>query len=244
MLFAVFLSTFSVYSLNRLTDLEEDSVNVPEREVYVKGKEKILLALCVISYAVALLLGAVVNPLSILVFLFPLLIGIFYSIKASPKIPRLKNIPGMKNFSVTLCWTVGAVFIPVVCYYPGFWITSLIFFFVLVKFLVNTISFDIRDIEGDKKSGVKTIPVFLGRSRTKILLLGIHSTLLLWLLIVVLEGLFVQYWLIFTFSIIYGYWYIHYFSKDRKLEVFSRDLFVDGEWLLVAALCFVVNLNF
>jgi 4-hydroxybenzoate polyprenyltransferase len=244
LLFAVFLSTFSVYSLNRLTDLEEDSVNVPERESYVKGKEKTLLALCIVSYGVALLLGFVVNPVSVLVFLFPLLIGILYSLKVHPKFPRLKNIPGMKNFSVTLSWTVGAVFIPVVFHYPGFWITFLLFFFVFVKFLVNTMSFDIRDIEGDKESGVRTIPVLLGRSRTKILLLGIQSTLIVWLLIVISEGIFAHYWLVFAFSIIYGFWYISYFSENRKLEIFSRDLFVDGEWMLLAALCFLMNLYF
>jgi 4-hydroxybenzoate polyprenyltransferase len=244
LLLAVFLSTFSVYSLNRLTDMEEDSVNVPGRESYVKGKEKTLLALCILSYGVALLLGYLVNPLSVLVFLFPLLVGILYSLEVSPKIPRLKNIPGMKNFSVTLSWTVGAVFIPLVFHYPGAWATFLLFFFVFIKFLVNTMSFDIRDIEGDKKSGVRTIPVLLGRSRTKILLLGIQSTLIIWLLIVVSEGLFAHYWLVFVFSIIYGFWYIHYFSENRKLEIFSRDLFVDGEWMLLAALCLLVNLHF
>jgi 4-hydroxybenzoate polyprenyltransferase len=224
--------------------MEEDSVNVPERESYVKGKEKTLLALCIISYSVALLLGYIVNPVSVLVFLFPLIIGILYSLEVSPKLPRLKNVPGMKNFSVTLSWTVGAVFIPVALHYPGFWITFLLFFFVFVKFLVNTMSFDIRDIEGDKKRGVRTIPVLLGKSKTKLLLLGIQSTLIVWLLIVVSEGIFPHYWLVFVFSIIYGFWYIHYFSENRKLEVFSRDLFVDGEWMILAALCFLVNLNF
>lgn len=134
LLLAVFLSTFSVYSLNRLTDMEEDSVNVPERESYVKGKEKTLLALCILSYGIALLLGFLVNPVSILVLLFPLLIGILYSLEVSPKLPRLKNIPGMKNFSVTLSWTVGAVFIPLVFHYPGLWITFLLFFLFLLSF--------------------------------------------------------------------------------------------------------------
>jgi len=244
LLVAVFLSTFSVYSLNRLTDMEEDSVNNPERGAYVEGKEKILLSLCILSYAVALLLGIIVNPVSILVFLFPLIIGVLYSIEVSPKLPRLKNIPGMKNFIVTLSWVVGAVFVPVVCHYQGFEVTAMIFFFIFVKIFVNAVSFDIRDIEGDKKSGVRTIPVLLGRSRTKILLLGIQSMLIVWLFIVISEGLFAHYWLIFVFSIIYGFWYIHYFSENRKLKIFSRDLFVDGEWMLMAVLCFMVGLHF
>ncbi|MDI9436760.1 MAG: UbiA family prenyltransferase [Euryarchaeota archaeon] len=241
LLFAVFLSTFSVYSLNRLTDLEEDSVNVPGRESYVKGKEKSLLALCIISYGVALLLGFLVNPVTVLVLLFPLGIGILYSLEVSPKLPRLKNIPGMKNFSVTLSWAAGAAFIPVVFSYPGLWITFLLFYFVFVKFLVNTISFDVRDIEGDKKSGVRTIPVLLGRSRTKLLLFGIQSTLIFWMLIVISEGIFTRYWLLFTLSIVYGFWYIHYFSENRKRGTFSRDLLIDGEWMILAFLCFIIS---
>lgn len=244
LLVAVFLSTFSVYSLNRLTDMEEDAVNIPERGAYVKGKEKTLLILCILSYATALLLGWFVNPVSILVLLFPLIIGVLYSIEVSPKLPRLKNIPGMKNFIVTLSWVVGAVFVPVVCYYRGFEVTAMIFYFIFIKIFVNAVSFDIRDIEGDKKSGVRTIPVLLGRSRTKYLLLAIQSTLIIWFLFVVLEGIFVHYWLIFIFSIFYGFWYIQYFSKNRKLEVFSRDLFVDGEWIILAVLCLIININF
>ncbi len=244
LLLAVFLSTFSIYSLNRLTDLEEDLINAPEREAYVKGKEKTLLALCILSYGVALLLGFLVSPVSILVLLFPLFIGILYSMEFSRNIPRLKNISGMKNISVSLSWTVGAVFLPLIFKYPGFLVVSLLFYFVFVKCLVDTISFDIRDVEGDRKSGVKTIPVLLGRSNTRLLLLGIQSTLLIWLFVVILEGVFVQYWLVFAFSIIYGYWLIKYFSKDRKFKVFSRDLFVDGEWMILAALCLIINIYF
>lgn len=244
LLFAVFLSTFSIYSLNRLTDMEEDLINAPEREVYVKGKEKTLLALCILSYGVALLLGFLVKPESILVLLFPLFIGVLYSMEFSRNIPRLKNISGMKNISVSLSWTVGAVFLPLIFKYPGFLVISLLFYFVFVKCLVDTISFDIRDIEGDKKSGVKTIPVLLGRSKTRLLLLGVQSTLIIWLSVAILKGVFVHYWLIFAFSIIYGYWLIQYFSKDRKLKVFSRDLFVDGEWMILAALCFMINIHF
>lgn len=244
LLFAVFLSTFSIYSLNRLTDMEEDLINTPERESYVKGKEKTLLALCIMSYGIALLLGFLVKPISIVVLLFPLFIGVLYSMEFSRKLPRLKNISGMKNISVSLSWTVGAVFLPLIFKYPGFSVVSLLFYFVFIKCLVDTISFDVRDIEGDRKSGVKTIPVLLGRSRTRLLLFGIQSTLLIWLSVVILKGFFVHYWLIFAFSIIYGYWLIHYFSKDHKFKVFTRDLFVDGEWMLLAALCLLVNLHF
>jgi 4-hydroxybenzoate polyprenyltransferase len=244
LLIAVFLSTFSVYSLNRLTDLEEDSVNVPEREAFVRGKEKILLFLCIVSYAVAILLGALVNPLTIIVLLFPLVIGVLYSIEVSHKVPRLKNIPGMKNFIVALSWTVGAVFIPFSCQFPGISNTLLIFFFFFAKLMVNAISFDVRDIEGDKKSGVKTIPVLLGRSKTKILLYAIQSTLIIWLLLIVLTGLFIPYWLVFSVFIIYGYVYIHVFSKKQNFKTFSRDLLVDGEWLFVAMLCFLFSLIF
>jgi 4-hydroxybenzoate polyprenyltransferase len=237
LLLAVFLSTFSVYSLNRLTDMEEDSVNIPERGAYIQGKEKILLIYCVLSYLVALILGWLVNPGTVIVLLFPLIIGIFYSIEVSHKVPRFKNIPGMKNIIVTLSWTVGAVFIPLVCKYPGILDTAMLFFFFFIKLFINAISFDIRDIEGDKKNGVKTIPVLLGRIKTKILLYGVHSSLIIWLSFIVLEGIFISYWPVFLFSIIYGYVYIHIFSKNRKFGKFSRDLFVDGEWIFVALCC-------
>ena len=49
-LLAAFFLTFSIYNLNKLTDIAEDLVNAPERAEYVIGKEKVIL--CFFDYRI------------------------------------------------------------------------------------------------------------------------------------------------------------------------------------------------
>ncbi|MEN4006604.1 MAG: UbiA family prenyltransferase [Methanobacteriaceae archaeon] len=243
LLLAAFFVTFTIYNLNKLTDKEEDSVNLPERADYVQGNERLLLLSSILSCFTALLLGFLVNFWTIPVILFPFIVGVFYSMRIHPKIPRLKDVVGVKSFIVALSWTVGATFTPAVYSQKATIVIILIFYFFFIKLFVNTILFDVRDIEGDKKSGVKTIPVAIGRSKTKKLLLAIHSSLIPWLVVSMLLGLFTRYLPVLIFCIVYGYWYINHFcNENKKIQGFPLDLLVDGEWLFVAALCFVVDI--
>ena len=242
LLFAMFFTMLGIYSLNKLTDKDEDSINLPERANYVIGNEKPLIFILVISYLIAILLGFSVNIWAVIIILFPLFAGIIYSVEISPKIPRLKNITGMKNIIVVLSWTVGSTFLPAICVYKCVIITALVFSFIFIKIFVNAVVFDIRDIEGDQKNNIKTIPVVIGRQKTKKMLFIIHSTLIPWLAVSLYLGFFTQYIPVLIFCIIYGYWYIHYFCNVEKVPKYATDLFVDGEWIVVAILCFIITI--
>ena len=242
LLFAMFFTMLGVYNLNKLTDKDEDSINLPERADYVTGNEKTLLFTLVISYLIAILLGFSVNIWAVIIILFPLLAGIIYSVEISPKIPRLKDITGMKNIIAALSWTVGIVFLPAIYSYKGVMITILILFFIFINLIVNAVIFDIRDIEGDRKNNIKTIPVVIGRQKTKKMLLIIQSSLIPWLVISIYCGFFTRYLPVLIFCIIYGYLYIHYFCNTEKIPKYAADLLVDGEWILVAILCFIITI--
>ncbi|WP_424354175.1 UbiA family prenyltransferase [Methanobacterium sp. MBAC-LM] len=242
LLLAMFFTMFGIYNLNKLTDKEEDSVNLPERKKYILGNETFIIVITILSYFTAILLGIFVNILDAIVLLFPLFAGILYSVKLSPRIPRLKNITGMKNIIAALSWTVGVIFLPVIYFYKGLAITVLLSFFIFIKLVVNAVIFDIRDIKGDRENNIKTIPVVVGRSKTKKLLLTIHSTLIPWLAVSIYWGFFTRYLPVLIFCIIYGYGYIHYFCNTEKVPKYAIDLLVDGEWIFVAALCFIITL--
>ena len=242
LLLAMFFTMFGVYNLNKLTDKEEDSVNLPERANYVLGNEQAIITITILSYFTALLLGIFVNILAVIVLLFPLFAGIIYSVELSPKIPRLKDITGMKNIIAALSWTVGIVFLPVICFYEGFITTILLSFFIFINLIVNAVIFDIRDIKGDQENNIKTIPVVIGRQKTKKMLLIIHSTLIPWLVISIYWGFFTRYLPVLIFCIIYGYSYIYYFCSTEKIPKYAVDLLVDGEWIFVAILCFIITI--
>ncbi len=243
MVVITFLTTFTTYGLNRLTDLKEDSINAPERGKSIKKIELIFKISVALSFLLSLVLGFFESILILPILLFALFMGILYSVRLSRKIPRLKDITGVKNFTVAFSWAVNSTFFPLI-YLTNQKIVLilLIFYIFFIKSYINSIIFDIRDVEGDRMSGVRTIPVSLGREKTKILLIILNSTLLPWLLM--FQDYFTKYFYVLLFSIAYGYWYIIYFCGACSKPAKSLDLLVDGEFILIATVALLVKNKF
>lgn len=234
---ATFFVTFSIYGLNKLTDLKEDTINAPERAKLIKKIEPVFKFSLIFSFILSLLLAFSVNVLTLPILLFPLFSGTLYSVKFSKNLPRLKDILGVKSITIALTWAVGSTFLPAICLPEKEIIPIIIiFYFFFFKSLINAVLFDVRDIEGDKMSGVRTIPIVFGREKTKNLLLILNSTLIPWLAFSYFAGLFHQYLFVSIFTIAYGYWYILHFCKDGLKIGKSLDLLVDGEWIAIALL--------
>ncbi len=231
LLTASFLACFATYNLNKLTDIKEDSVNVPERAGFIEKNKPYVILATIASFSTALILAFLQKPLSIFIFLFPFFMGFIYSIKISNF--RLKDITGVKNIVVAFPWAVLGTFLPLAVSFCDYTIMLLIFYFLFIKVFINTVVFDVRDIEGDRLSGVRTIPVFFGRHKTRNLLLSLNSTILLWLAFSYFMGFFHRYLIVLIFCIFYGYWYILYFCKDRAKIGTSVDLLVDGELIII-----------
>ncbi len=232
-----FLVIFSTYGLNKLTDIKEDVVNNPERVGIIKKLGYIFKFSVTLSFMLTLILGFLVNVFTLLVLLFPLFSGILYSVRLSKNLPRLKDITGVKNIIIALAWAVPSTLLPIFYFYRETNIFNiLVFYLFFLKSYINSILFDVCDIEGDSMHGMRTIPILLGRNKTKKLLLILNSTLIPWLILSYYEGIFQRYVFILAFSIIYGYWYILYFCKEGKKRSKSLDLLVDGEWIPTIAL--------
>ncbi|MEA1895944.1 MAG: UbiA family prenyltransferase [Euryarchaeota archaeon] len=241
LLFAAFLVTYGTYSLNKLTDKEEDAVNNPARSEYVYGNEKFLATLAVTSYLTALLIGGFESIFASCILLVPLVTGIIYSanIFSVFGIPRLKDVFVVKSLLVALSWAIMVTFLPATWFGGNFATLSYIFFFFFIKSFVNTILFDIRDVKGDAENHVKTIPVVIGIPRTRLLLLAIQSILAIWLMLTF--DFFSKYYLILIISIIYGYAYILCFCEQKNHEKFLLDVMVDGEWIIMWLLYISIN---
>ena len=232
LLCTMFLVVYSVYSLNKVTDREEDAVNTPERSIFVEGNERFLLTLAIASYIAALLLGLIESPLAAGILLVPLLSGIAYSTNSLSIIgvPRLKDIFLVKSFIVAFSWAVCAAFLPALQLYDPAKL-YFIFPFFFIKVFINTVLFDVRDVEGDTLNSVKTIPVVMGIKRTRQALLIIQSLLVVWL--VLFSDLFSKYYVILIASMVYGYLYILYFCNTNHHRDMSWDILLEGEWILM-----------
>jgi 4-hydroxybenzoate polyprenyltransferase len=221
---ALFLLVFSIYSLDKLTDSKEDAINMPERGDFIKRHRLIIYAASISSYLLSALIVLLVKPWALPIMLLPIIANAAYGSRISPHIPRLKDIPVMKNLLVAFIW---ASLITVLAAWGETDLLGIAFisYFLLTKSFINTVLYDIRDLEGDRENDVRTIPVLLGPKWTTILLLALNSTLLSCLL------LSPRSWqLLAAMLAIYGYIYILAFNKGINKN--ALDLCVDGEWMI------------
>jgi 4-hydroxybenzoate polyprenyltransferase len=229
---AAFLITFAIYHLNKFTDVKEDSINKPESTV---RRSSYYIVPSIGALLVSLTIGVAEGPFHFGILVTPVIIGVVYSVKFVRAVPRLKEVVGVKSVAVALSWALTGALLPVT-HSVAFEKVLLVFVYVFVQMLVNTILFDTLDVRGDSVSGVKTIPVVLGLTKTRKLMTAINSTLLLWLAYCLIRGFFVNFVPALTFGVFYGYLVIWYFlRKDCRLIRLQAELMVDGEWLPILA---------
>ncbi len=230
LLLSSFFLTFTVYSLDKLSNIKEDSISLPDRALFINRHKKIITCISAVSYITAIYLSFLKGQLALFVVLFPLFMGFVYSIKIFNF--RLKDIFAVKNITIASSWAVTGTFFPLVVLTKSFILIILVFYFIFIKCFINTVLFDIRDIEGDSLNGVRTIPVFLGINKTKTILLILNSSLIPWLIFS--QDFFHRYLFVLIYTIFYGYLYIFYFCRGGNKIGGSLDLIVDGEWIPIA----------
>jgi 4-hydroxybenzoate polyprenyltransferase len=234
---AAFLVTFSVYSLNRVTDKVEDSVNRPERTT----KPIFFLVPLVASMVIGLLIGLREGLTCFVVLLSPLIIGLIYSVRLSNSVPRLKDIVGAKSFAVAASWALTGCLLPASIYAASFEKVFLDFVYIFIRIFVGTILCDVLDMKGDLLAGVETVPLRLGSKKTRKLLIVINSFAVFWLVYCVTRGLFMQFMPALVFGCMYGFLAIWYFFKDRRRRL-AADLMLDGEWFPIVVILGVFSI--
>ncbi len=229
MCIAAFLITFSTYSLNKLTDMAEDSINMPERVKFIRDRRQLILLTSLGAYLLSIPLAFSVTPKALPILFVPLLANLLYSSRLLPGIPRMKDIPVMKNVFVATSWAMVCTLLPSVDISNVPRMTALaVLYFMFVKVFINTILYDIRDVDGDRASGVKTIPVLLGTKKTTMIQLAINSTILF-----ILALLNNHAKLLVMGMMLYGYIFIIYFR--HRQNPLLLDAFEDGEWMIFSA---------
>jgi 4-hydroxybenzoate polyprenyltransferase len=232
LMLACFFGTVSTYNLNRLTDLDEDSINAPDRADYVRKHHTRVLLTVIGSGGAALLFASFCDLFAVFVIFLAICVGCLYSVRILRF--RLKDVLVVKNATIAGTCVICAALLPLAVHFSSYIAISLIAYFVFIKVFINTVLFDVRDVEGDRLAGAATIPVSLGRQKTRGLLLGLNSTLLPWIAISIFQGLFYRYIAILAATVVYGFWYILRLCRDGATTRKSVDLLVDGEWVLIA----------
>ena len=229
---AAFLVTFSIYSLNKATDKVEDAINSPN----IESKSRLYYVIASVSAMITCLSIGVLDGLKVLLVLsMPFVIGLVYSVRVVKTLPRLKEITGVKSLSVALSWAVTGALLPYALGTVEFQKVIFVFAFIFIQVLVKEVVFDALDMRGDKVSGVTTIPMVLGKRRTKFFLVVINTFSGLLVMFSFLSGLIIQFVSLSIFSILFSFLIIWLFvGNDQKR--FHGEPVVEGKWIPIAGL--------
>jgi 4-hydroxybenzoate polyprenyltransferase len=193
----------------------------------------------VLAMAASLAIADLNSVFALLILTIPLIVGVFYSVKISSRLPRLKEVTGAKSILVALSWSVTGSLLPLSTQAVDLQRVCLVFSYVFIQVLVNTVLFDVLDTKGDLVTGIKTIPALLGLGQTRVFLMLANSALILWIAFCFADGLFLRFLPALLFGVMYGYGIICYFMRKNSRRI-SADIFIDGQWLLILPLMKII----
>ena len=228
------LVVYSVYLLDRAIGGEEDEINRMELKT---AKKNWGIIASFTAFSSSIFLSG--NPLS---SFMPYIIGFAYSrgIHIGNTPFKLKGGCGMKNIIVALTWGITIVLF-IMPWAENLISLLVIFGFFFTKSFINTVIYDFRDIQGDFRAGIQTLPVELGESKTRSFLQFFNFALhLLLAMAMILEVVSFEFVIFFT-CLVSGIIYTTFLTKsldkeDSFTKKIFRDAIVDGEFILAVIL--------
>ncbi len=236
LLLMAYLFSFGAYSINRMSDFEEDSVSHPDRTAHLEGRRRGLIAMAAASFLVGYSLALLRNLVFFSGLLVPPLLVVLYSVGSDRMkwllgISRLKEGLLVKNVTISFGWSLIPVLVGL--YYlelPA--AIMLLAPFIFLRLMVNTIFFDQRDVEADVAYGVKTLPASLGIQGSWKVMDALDVVSAAYLLALVGTGVLPTFVALLTIFTPYSILYRLYARRSSKHEDSVRDLAADGEYIL------------
>ena len=244
LLIITYLIPLTVYGFDYYRDMDKDKDTNPERASYYRRRSQIypyilgsyvaILAVCLIfftnwvmiSFIIALTLGSMLYPLGLKNF--------------------TKKIPAFKNMFTTLIWALAGTFSVVFFYTVNTSITFLlIFLFIYMRMLPNTIFYDLKDIKNDTKDKLKTVPAVIGKQNTIKLLFLANILAFVPLYVGIYLKICPVFVIIMTFFLFYSFYYLFKTYQIGKDEI-KRDYYLlsDVEFMMWPVILFMGKLLF
>ena len=240
---AGFLVIYSTYTFDRAMGSDEDKIN---RKELSSARKEIAIIVCLVSFLISIFL-LYQEGLVFMAFL-PFFIGYVYSkgISIGNRTLKLKGNFGIKNLTVSITW--GTFISGIALKWADISIIlPVIFPFFAVKSFINTVIYDFRDVKGDGAAGIKTLPIYLGETRTRMLLQSLHILLHIWIAIAMLTDYIYPEKGILLWVGISGLLYTYFYTRaapenESRSRKAVRDMLVDGEFIVAVILSSVTGL--
>ena len=227
----VFAVTLFVYSFNRFTDIDEDEYNLPGRVAFTRRYGRFLLAAGTLAYAATVVVAVALDVPRAEFLAAPLVVAVLYYVVG------LKRLLLVKNLLVGVSW--GAIPLGTGIYYGVASDVEIVVLagYVTAMLTVAAVVFDVKDIEGDRLEGIRTIPQVVGVQATRFGAVASSAAVAGVVLVAVGSGLLPgRYLTLLAFNAyVCGYSWV---AKPDAGPLFYGFV-VDGEHLFLAVVVFV-----
>jgi 4-hydroxybenzoate polyprenyltransferase len=162
----------AVYLLNKVTDLDEDERNPFAEEISRSAVKPLLVSYFVLTLVPAIYLWFAWRD-HLWLYLAIAVLGIWYSARLPVLGFRLKEVLVVKNLTSAISWAAIATCV------PALWKGSLtardLAFYVEVgcTIMIGELLWDVRDVEGDRMVGTRTVANVWGLGVTKALCVAV-----------------------------------------------------------------------
>lgn len=237
------LIVYATYTLDRSIGCAEDTINNPGR---INADHTVGLAAAAAAFCAGLCM--LVREGIFLAPLLPLIIGFLYTrgIRVGSRTFTLKGSCGVKNSVIGITWggTIALI--------ASHWCTStatlaVIFVFYFSKMFVNSVVFDFKDIRGDRAAGIRTLPVWIGETSTRAVLIAIIMALHIFMITALVAGFIRNEWVILLYGLCIPSSFLLFYSSSFEAHAGIirrrlREIVIIGEpaLSLAARSCFSV----
>ncbi len=241
------LFIFSMQVLNHFANKEAVALNEPIKARFYEKKQSLFVGLGIAGLATSFILGFALSRSIFLCIFLASLFGILYRLEIIPKglsgvlrYRSLEQIPGSKEIFYGVAWAAGTALIPFLGTNKNFTpslVIAISFTFSLA--FIRAVVLDIRDIQGDRILGKETIPIAIGKERTKTILIVITALIAVLLLVSPLFGWMASLGYYLLPCVVYASVYQYLFQKRIVSECLLLETIADFNFIFAGILAFV-----
>ena len=244
----LFTSTLGIYNFSILLTKPDQPDKSPYKRVrWFFSHYRLMVTFTIVSMLSLIPLFFLISIESRILLIFLSIISFCYSIPLftiGDQKFGLRNIPGLKQFLITLVWTMSTVLLPIL-EAQHFHLTSISMrdttIVIAKRFLfiaALTIPFDIRDLFEDRQSGLKTVPVVWGEKNAYLFCQVLLAGYVVLLFLFRNNGFNTDFWALTVTAVLTG-WLI-FKSKWEKNEYYYF-FYMDGVLIVQYVILLVFN---
>lgn len=242
---------FSLYMLNNLINKEVMAFNEPRKADFYEKHYKDFLCLAICGVLFSIMVSFFVSLPVFYCLLFSSIFGVVYSLRIIPekfsniiKYNSIAQIPGSKEIFASVAWAVSTALI----IFLGNENDSIPTLFVCLAFTMSItfmrgVFLDVKDIQGDTIVGKETMPLAIGKKKTKITLVVISLLTAGMLIVSPLLGWTSNFSYYLLACIAYACTYLFLYHKRLIKDGVLCEAIADFNFVLAGIMAYIWSIN-